>query len=285
MNIPATVLGYEKDGRARVSLMEAIADIGRGQEVTAALRHDRPLPPSRKPQDFDFLHKKGLRVGGIVMLYRADVRDGAVYSPRIETLKRKADDIDIRVIPRTLCSILPPPRTGTAMVEESCLAFCNEALTAKTISSVLVDIELSLAEPCLYGPCGIVFRGPSGKNMLWHEVPPQERKPSEIVSDLLRSVPREHLTAARKAAAQGAQWETIPVVRLPIDPERQPRLSAQFANHDYSPAGGGMRFTLGTATLRLMGSTWVLFDATPVKSDPELFAYDSPASFSAFRLA
>jgi hypothetical protein len=273
-NIPANVASLPETGSVELVLLADLGPFGTGSTVNARLRPGANGLVSA--QDFPFHRKKGLRPGGTVMLHRAAVAEDGVSALRVEVLRKRGDTVDGRVFPDILACILPPPSAATAMVEEAILMLSPLAVAARTISAAIGDLAMAMEEAALYGPAGLVFRGIDrhGGRHAFSVLPAEGLAPEEHVRRLLTGAPKELMRHARES---NNPFEVVPLVRMPIAPDRQPRLSAQAVNHPYV-LDGAWRFTRGTAALSLMGSFWTLTDATPIDLAPQLYHLDgSPA--------
>src|SRR5690606_6251989 len=77
----------------------------------------RFVPFNVKPTNFASLKKFGLRIGGIVLLRRAEVvEDGTLAVKTVETIvARESDSFPILLNDAAVCIL--PPREGTKMVD------------------------------------------------------------------------------------------------------------------------------------------------------------------------
>src|SRR3546814_512770 len=201
--------------------------------------------------------------------------DGSVSAYRIETLKRRPDEITTKVLTGIMGCILPPMELGaTLMVEQAVLCLTHEAIQIRTISSRLEDLTIALEDVGLIGVPGMVLRGRTPKDgMKAYPYRPSEAKdPPDLIREFLTECPKIAFKYAREASAE-RPWEIVPMVTVPVDPDRRSRLSAQAANYAYVN-GTDLRFAQSTATLALTGSTWFLMALTPLIIHPTMAGHD-----------
>lgn len=259
-SVPARVLGWEDDGRARVALLAPAHDRQIGSVLVVG---PRPDAKGRRPIDFAGLNKQGLRIGGIVLLRRLKLSSEGSTARAIEALIMRESTGAPFVVQRCAACILPPP-DGTAVVGEALIAMLENDIAVRTLSEGVVRLPDVLDQPSVFGFPGVLFHGYARNGEPMETMVGADRRTSvsELVARVLREVPKETIKESRTSGTNREQWRMTPLFRIPIDPDRSSKLSAQAANFAYG-SFDAPRWTLGGAVLRSAGDTWLLADASP----------------------
>lgn len=259
-NVPATLVGWEKEGRAKVELLADAEGFHIGSLISVGVRADK----GRTPPDFSVLNKQGLRVGGIVLLRRLRAgEDGELTARAVEILVMRESDGAPFVIQNAAASIRPAPE-GTAMVKEALVVMLSDAIAVRTLSEGVSKVGAILDQPGILGNPGLAYFGRTKDGepievLIGGDGPATS---SELMSRLLRECPKDVIKDSRTSGTTRAPWKLAPFFRAPIDPDRSSKLSAQAANHDYG-SDEKPRWTTGNVVLRTIGDRWNVSDASP----------------------
>src|SRR3546814_9850711 len=101
----------------------------------------------------------------------------------------------------------------------------------RTCSSRLEELTIAMEDVALIGVPGMVLRGRTPKDgMKAYPYRPSDAKdPPDLIRAFLTECPKIAFRYAREAPAE-RPWEIVPLVTVPVDPDRRSRLSAQAAN-------------------------------------------------------
>jgi hypothetical protein len=263
-DVPATIRGWESEGRAKVELLARTEELTLGQIVTVGIRPDGK---GRKASDFSFHNKQGLRLGGIVVMRKLRLEEGAATCRSVEPITMRDNDGATFVMQEAAVCILPPP-PGTAMVKEALVAMLGEAMPARSLSEGVSKILPQLDAPAVFGNPGLAYFGrlKSGDpvDVLVGAEPGTTLSPNELVSRMLTGCPKDIIKDSRTSGTSRQAWTVCPIFRVPVDPDRSSKLSAQAINLSYGTAEDAS-WTRGIVILRTVANRWHLCDASPIE--------------------
>lgn len=262
-NIPARLVGWEQEGGARVELLADTGTLTLGSVAKASLR---PTALGRPGVDFDFLRKKGLRTGGIVLLRRvSDEGDGSLSAKSVETVVNRESDGLAYVLHDAAACILPPA-AGTSMVAECMIAMAGDAVATRSPAEGIARMTTALDQACQFGIGGLAFTGEGRDGSVLEVVVGGDtaRSSGELAEEFIARCPRDVLQEARKSKGS---WYLVPFFRAEFDPDRSSRMSAQYANLDYGTPDEPL-WTGTNAVLRAFADSWLVGDASVVAEVP-----------------
>lgn len=268
-NVPGKIVGWWEEVGAKIEMMVSIPDahVHSGQVFNVTLRYD-PKKLDQHQITFLTLNKRGLRVGGVVLLRKMTIDENGVVT---------AKDADILIespryghsylSPNAAVSLLPPPE-NSRMVTEGYVAMLNQAMKVSKVDDALKEIVLSLELARSFGLPGLVLTGEEADGAA-----------SELVVIGDGDIDSEGIATTMKASLDAAlirhinkkkSWYLVPIFKTEIDPDRASRISGQAANVDYGD-DDELSWTVCNCVLRNPGTTagsgWMINDTTPMFED------------------
>jgi hypothetical protein len=265
-NAPATVVGWAKDGGARVEFLSSTPHVPLGSTLTV---HVRPDPRSKFPIDFSYLQKQGLRTGGVVLLRRLLKADGEWTVRYVEPVVNREAHGRIFVMQGAGACILPAP-AGKMVVDHCLVAPFRDSFPVRTLSEGMAKVSTALDQPCLFGEPGLLFTGRMRDGSLAEfsiggEGP---AKPMDLLSRLVAECPKDIIEEARTTGTKRTPWRLVPFFKAPIPPERKSRMSAIATNHPYGSLERP-QWTTANVVMAVYDGRWHAADATPTDDTAE----------------
>lgn len=263
-DMPATIRGWESEGRAKTEILAAAEGFSLGETVTVGIRPDAR---GKKASDFSYHNKQGLRLGGMVLMRKLRTDEGVTTCRSVEPIIMRESEGAPFVLQDAAVCILPPP-PGTAMVKECLVAMLGDSLPARSLSEGVARILPQLEAPGVFGPPGLAYSGTlkSGDavDVLVGCDPQVRLEPKDLVSAMLSECPKDIIKDSRTSGTSRPAWTVFPLFRVPVDPDRSSKLSAQAANFDYGTPSDP-RWTRGVVILRTIANAWHICDASPAE--------------------
>jgi hypothetical protein len=263
LDVPATIRGWESDGKAKVELLTKSEGAALGQVLVVGVRPDAK---GRTASDFSFHNKQGLRLGGTVLMRKLRVDEAGATCRSIEPITMRDSEGATFVMQDAAVYVFRPP-PGTAMVKECLVAMLGDAVSARTLSEGCTNIFSQLDAPAVFGSPGLAYFGADKAGNTIDVVIGGESgtmlTPDQMVSAMIKQCPKEVIKDSRTSGTSRPPWKLSPFFRVAVDPDRSSKLSAQALNLAYGTFEDP-RWTRGIAVLRTIGNQWHLSDASPL---------------------
>lgn len=257
-NVIARVSRWEPDGAAKVEVLADAPGVREGQVYVARVRI---VPIGIQPSDFSVLKKYGLRLGGIVLMRKAEVtEDGILLVRSVETIvARETDNFPVLLNDAAVCIL--PPKQGTKMVDRAIVVIgMDKSKTRDPVADFKRSQMGELDKACQFGVAGIVLTGEDDEGEVYETMigGDKPRTAEELIALFEETVPSAMIDEAGYARSA---WRVAPYFHIEIDPDRSSKLSAQRLNIDYGE-GDELSWTRSNVVLRALGNSWLLCDAS-----------------------
>jgi len=277
-NIIAKVVGWTKDGGARVEALADFPGFPLGSELPATVAEDR-----KRIQliDFEFRKRKhGLRVGGAVLLRKATIDPvKGIVCKDVDVMRAQEKEGPCIVKRNAAVYIHPPARAGTVMAKFATLAVLPDARRVKDVDEAANFAKRMVEDASIFGEPSLVLTA-AGTGGTVEELPitlSSGHSPEQVESAVRAAVDPD-TARLMKSSKQG--WWLVPLFKTELepDPHKQGKVSAQYLNASNSDRPYGPpdepSWTRTNAVLSGRFSEFFLADVSPTNettdSKPEL---------------
>lgn len=265
LNIIGKFLGWQKD-LPRIELMTQVLDAQAGMTYAVEVAPD---PKRLTLLDFLWRKKNGLRIGGIVLLWRASFTDGdTIVCKEVHTLHESTREGPCVVVRDAAVFLHAPPAASTIIPETATVAVIGRAKTVRNAEEAVRAAVPLVDEFMLFGKPGIMLTGTNAEGDV-EELPVEFATAKPTAEEVERRMLEE--IDPDTAAMMAGGWSLVPTFTAEIDghPDRRSKAAALYNNKDFGTPDAPM-FTRTNAVMRGVFSDFFVADISPLIVDPNL---------------